>query len=113
MRKPNHKVSLLSVQSKQNYHFKFLHKSREYDNLIFDVLTFQAHSEEAWASQHVWDLGMSFEISLWLNKINYLFSSNKTEIPHPPFFLRSQEDDIDGEHIVAFAEEDDPGEYLS
>lgn len=27
-------------------------------------------------------------------------------------FLCSQEDDIDGEHIVAFAEEDDPGKIL-
>lgn len=27
-------------------------------------------------------------------------------------FLCSQEDDIDGEHIVAFAEEDDPGTFL-
>ena len=26
--------------------------------------------------------------------------------------LCSQEDDIDGEHIVAFAEEDDPGNFL-
>lgn len=26
--------------------------------------------------------------------------------------LCSQEDDIDGEHIVAFAEEDDPGKFF-
>lgn len=28
-----------------------------------------------------------------------------------PSFSSSQEDDIDGEHIVAFAEEDDPGVF--
>lgn len=30
---------------------------------------------------------------------------------HEPL-LHLQEDDIDGEHIVAFAEEDDPGDFL-
>lgn len=30
---------------------------RYFRNMLVDVSMFQAHSEEAWASQHVWDLG--------------------------------------------------------
>lgn len=64
--------------------------------------TFQAHAEEASPSQHVRDLGKG---TLSPPHGRRVFVGNA----FPRVFACPQEDDIDGEHIVAFAEEDDPG----
>lgn len=60
---------------------------------------FQAHPEEAPPSQHVRDLGKR-------TVSRFVFRDTLDVFAFP------QEDDIDGEHIVAFAEEDDPGLFL-
>lgn len=62
---------------------------------------FQAHAEEASPSQHVRDLGKRSGSALLL-----VLNVDRDILAFP------QEDDIDGEHIVAFAEEDDPGVFL-
>lgn len=51
-------------------------------------------------------------LSLFLNYNSCFLSVKSMEIERPCHLLCSQEDDIDGEHIVAFAEEDDPGTFL-
>lgn len=75
---------------------------------------FKTNPEEAAATQHVWDLGKNS--MKWLSELIKIskiifdlivFTYNSSGVSCSLFFL--QEDDIDDEHIIAFAEESDPG----
>jgi len=56
---------------------------------------------------------------IWVRDISSIktciYNQSSENIEHPCLIFLSvdpQEDDIDGEHIVAFAEEDDPGTFI-
>lgn len=53
-------------------HFKVLYRHTQMR--LFVILMFQAYSEEAWASQHVWDLGKGSVISSLIKKKNHSFN---------------------------------------
>lgn len=64
---------------------------------------FKADPEEAATPQHVRNLGKNSERDATTVK------GRGSAAPLTRFLSRPQEDDIDGEHIIAFAEESDPG----